>query len=101
MRPQWTLKDGKWVRPETNEVDSRPFPGITPGCPPGVNTGRRPEAGYKGFKPSDSLLRDLYRVQDETRAEALEKRRQRVFELDRGLDSGAVRVDPSLRLGVP
>jgi hypothetical protein len=101
MRPSWTLRDGKWVRPETNEVDSRPFPGITDGHPPGMNTGRRPKPGEKCHKPSDSLLRDLYRVQDETRQEALAKRRERVFELDRGLDSGQVRVDPSLRLGIP
>ena len=26
----WTLKDGKWVRPGTNAVDTRPPPGFDP-----------------------------------------------------------------------
>lgn len=101
---QWTLRknpetgQSEWVRPGTNEVDSRPSAWqFEPGDRPLVNAGARPTRA--SLKPSESLLRSLRSKQHEAEVRSRADRRKRLEELDRGIEEGRVIVHPEARTG--
>lgn len=98
MRSRWILQDGKWINSVTSEVDSRPGAGCQDG-PPRVNTGQRPKPGERCFAPSESMQRDLRNRQKAMEEARLARRREKWLQLDRDIEAGKVRVDPTATLG--
>jgi hypothetical protein len=97
----WTLKDGKWVRPGTGEVDSRELPPRDWSEPPRVNVGARPRRGDKPFKPSEDLLRSLNNSQKAMEEAERAKTRADLEQRLRDLDAGKISVDPEATLATP
>jgi hypothetical protein len=103
-RVSWTLKDGKWVRPETGEADSRQFGGVRECCDAGTvrtGTGARPKRGEKPYKPSEDLLRSLNRTQQNAERDVQAERFAALEQRLRDIESGKVVVDPDATLATP
>lgn len=100
-RVSWTLRDGKWVRPETGEVDSSPPPHRDADhyASLGRVVGVRPREGDNCFKPSEDLLRSLNRAQDDKAKAKREKLREGFIQIERDFDSGKRRMDPDVHIG--
>lgn len=105
----WVVRENKltgkveWINDATGEADSFPpqqrsadyWKSI------GFNFGARPKKGEKCHKPSDSLLHDLNRAEDRKRAASKERRREKLMEIDRDLQTGKRKVDEDVSIGTP
>lgn len=67
----------------------------------GISTGARPKKGETCYKPSESLLHDLQRVQDDSAKEAIAKKKERIAQIGREFDAGIRKMDPDVRMGMP
>jgi hypothetical protein len=97
----WTLKDGRWVRPETGEVDSRELPPRDWSAPVRVNVGSRPKKGEKPYKPSEDLLRSLNNSQRAMEEAERAKFRAALEQRARDIDAGKIIVDPDVTVATP
>lgn len=105
-RVSWTLRTNpitgrnEWVRPGTNEVDSRRAPECDFSSI-GAIVGARPKKGEQCYKGSEDLIRSLTNEAEAARREVRELRRKRVRETARDLETGKVKIDPELVIGMP
>ncbi len=109
MQPTWTGKYNpqtervEWVLVGTPAAVSSPTPqrDASHFRSVGINTGARPKQGEKCFKPSESLLHDLTRAQDEKTKAKRDKLREDFIQIERDFDSGKRRMDEDVRMGTP
>lgn len=87
----------EWVRPGTNEVDSRSPPPRDWSAPPNVNVGARPKPG--DLRPSEPLLRSLGNAQREADERRKAERFARLEQLERDIASGKLRVHDEAKVG--